>query len=471
MTPREFGRDETEVGLTRREDFGGTELSRSPETSMAAMAAQQKALVEARFVVAARYLRRDWMQVRVGINRLCENPGFAAEALYVKPMSKTPDEWQKWSKRDKLLNAPEDWPTGFSIRFVEAAIFEAKNIDVTQNVIWEDAEVRRTTVCVMDLESNVAYSRTITTKKVVERRYVKQGQETLGQRVNTNGQIVHLIEATDAEVNQLEAAAVSKAIRTLGEKLLPPQDKIEWKDRIWATLEKQAAEDPDGERKKLIDAFAEKRIDPKHLAEYLGHPVEQSTPAEIIKLRGIYMVIAEGVASWADVMAGPPAEGEKPTPIALKIKESIDRQQKKAEAPKAAPQAIPEQAKPAAESAKQENGSAPASPAGQTAPAQSAPATQPAETEKQPEAAKAQETAKAEPAQAGPKSIPTYTSDNLPTDDLKEGEECYYNGKHIRAVVPEPGEAPTWKRIGEAPGADKPKSKGKDRNPGALDFT
>ena len=77
---------EHETGVSVRQEFGSTEIMRGAETAMAAMAAQSKALVEARFVVAMRNPRR-WANIRISVNNLCKDPGFAAEALYVKPLN------------------------------------------------------------------------------------------------------------------------------------------------------------------------------------------------------------------------------------------------------------------------------------------------------------------------------------------------------------------------------------------------
>ena len=170
-----------------------------------------------------------------------------------------------------------------------------------------------------------------------------------------------VIAANDADVTQLEAAAVSKAIRTLGEKLLPPHSKAEWKDRIWATLENAAAKDPDAELKKILEAFALRRIMPRDLEDFLGHPVALTTPAEIVKLRGVFMAISEGVASWADVVSGPPAEGEKPTAGQAALLEKIREQQAKVRKPEKLPSQPTEADKDAAVDAqKAENGQKPA---------------------------------------------------------------------------------------------------------------
>jgi len=505
-----------ETGLVRRDEMAGMEVSRSAETAMGALAAQMKAEVEARFMVAYR-CPRDWDDVRVRINRLCQDPEFAAEALYVKPMGRTPDGWKEMSKRDQLLKSPEDWPTGFSIRFVEAAIYEATNIDVDVLVTWEDAEVRRTRVSVFDLQSNNKYSRTITTRKIVERRRLKDGQESLGTRTNSSGITVYLVEATDADVTQMESAAVSKVIRTYGEKLLPPHHKREWQRKIWDTLSNQAAKDPQGEMKKLIDLFADRNITPRMLEDFLGHPVSQIVPAEIVKLRGVFVAINNAEATWADVVSGPPQEGQKPTAAQTAILERIEAQRRKAAQPtaeqpetdktekqeKQATESFgklatdaPALLNPPAQPAQSENTAPLATASGQGAPPAPAGGNQPVQEAAQPATTDAAEKAEREveelrqrnhatsqpQQQAAPQThppaseqnggdIPTYTRETLPVEGLKAGQECYFEGKLLRALI-QPGDpVPQWKTVGKAPASgDPPRSAKKQRNIGSLGF-
>ena len=497
-----------ETGLIRRDEMTGMEASRSAETAMGALAAQMKAEVEARFVVAYR-CPRDWDDVRVRINRLCQDPEFASEALYVKPMGRTPDGWKEMSKRDQLLKSPEDWPTGFSIRFVEAAIYEATNIDVDVLVTWEDAEVRRTRVSVFDLQSNNKYSRTITTRKIVERRRLKEGQESLGTRTNSSGITVYLVEATDADVTQMESAAVSKVIRTYGEKLLPPHHKREWQRKIWDTLANQAAKDPKGEMNKMIDAFADRNITPRMLEEFLGHPVSQIVPAEIVKLRGIFVAISNAEATWSDVVSGPPPEGQKPSAAQTAILESIEAQRRKmtqqatpkteqapsepSEKPVSDASAAPN---PPAQPARPENTAPLAAASSQGASEAPAGGNQPTAEPSQHQASEASEKVMREleelrqrnhapsadkpPAQQAPPpaaepqssgDIPTYNRENLPVEGLKVNQECFFEGKHLRALQAPGDQVPSWKTVGSAPKpGDPPRSSKKQRNTGSLSF-
>lgn len=300
---------EVEAGVTVREEYAG-EVTRQAETAMGALAAQQKALIEARFIMALRR-QRNWMDVRARINQYCQDPEFAAAALYVKPMGPTPNGWSEMSKREQILHAPESWPQGFSVRFIEAALFEAGNFDVDSIVIWEDETKRMVRTHVTDLERNSSFARVDTISKTVERRYLKKGQEPIGQRLNANNQVVYILEATPDEVKTMENAAVSKSIRTEGERLLPPQLKREWRALIDKTVSDLDAKDPEQARKLLFDSYASLGVMPSDLEKWLGHGVENLQPAELKALRKIYVAIANAEITWAEVM-GTRQESEKP---------------------------------------------------------------------------------------------------------------------------------------------------------------
>lgn len=321
------GNGGSEAGVTTRQDFSGTEVVRAAETSQAALMAQYKAMVESRFVVAMR-MPRNWETVRVAMNRMCENPDFAAEALYVKPIGFTPDGWNQMTKRQRLQEAPKNWPQGFSIRFIEAALFEMGNVDTTATIIWEDDDKRMTQVVVMDLQRNSAFSRTVITNKVVERSKLKKDQVAISQRQNSAGQIAYLVAATNDEVNLAEASGVSKSIRTLGERLLPPHYKQEWRARAERAVHDKAATDPEGEKKRLIDAFAEKGIMPQSIEAWLEHPLAELVPGEIVSLRKIWVAIANGEISWKEVMDtkhGEAEDAEVVNPGAAKVKDILEK--------------------------------------------------------------------------------------------------------------------------------------------------
>ena len=129
----------SESGVTQRQEFGGTEVTRQAETAMSAMAAQHKAMVEARFIVAMRQ-GRNWLNVRSEMNELCVDPGFASEALYVKPLSRTPDKWNEMDKRQRLQLRLEgktgDWPVAALKRLLRRM---ANRTGLTKRVIIDDA--------------------------------------------------------------------------------------------------------------------------------------------------------------------------------------------------------------------------------------------------------------------------------------------------------------------------------------------
>ena len=315
---------------------GASEVTRLAETALAAVQAQQQAMVQARFVMALQR-RRNWEDVRVRVLNLCKSTSFAEEALYVKPITRTPDEWKNWTKQERLQNAPADWPRGFSVRFIEAALFEAGNFDCPTMTIWEDGDKRITLVTVTDLERNSSYSRSITTPKTVERRKLKAGQAAIAVRENSAGDMIYITLATDDEIAMKEAAGVSKAIRTLGEKLLPPHHKAEWRRQIEATIADKAVQDPEAAKKEILDGFFRIGIQPSEIERYLGHPVAALTPAEYVELRGVFVAVRNGEATWAAAIEAkhgeaPAAEKVEETPQQKAIKARIQAQRKKASA-------------------------------------------------------------------------------------------------------------------------------------------
>ena len=285
-----------------RQEFMGLVESQFHETAATAIASQVKAMVEARCVVAMK-VGRSWPNIRTAINQQIKDPDFCAEALYAKPIGKTPDGFQTMTKREQLIAAPSSWPRGFSIRFIEAVLAEAGHFDIKAYVTWEDESKRITDVTVYDIFKNNIYQRTVITPKTVERKKKpKDEADILGQRLNSWGDAVYTVAALPAEVDLAEASGVSKAIRTMGERLIPPQYKREWEEKIEATLRDATAADPEKEKKRVMDAFFQFGVTPADLEEFLGHSISALQPAEYGALRGILVLISQGEATWRDVL-------------------------------------------------------------------------------------------------------------------------------------------------------------------------
>ena len=257
------------------------------DTAAVASAAHARALVEARYVVALRR-PRDMDAVRARILKECQRPSFAAVARYVKPIGK-----------DKTK-----WPSGPSVRFAEAAIRAMGNVTVDSTTTHDDAERRIVHVEVVDLESNVPYGLDVPVIKTIERKHTKPGDQIVGQRTNSYGEIVFILVATDDDILNKQAALVSKAIRTLALRLVPGDLIDEAMDQIMLTQRTEDAADPDLARRKLFDAFGAIGVPIEQLKLYLGSDATTLTPKELTDLRALYAALRDGETTWREVMDG-----------------------------------------------------------------------------------------------------------------------------------------------------------------------
>lgn len=260
------------------------------ETASTAIAAQAKAMVESRYVMAMRN-PRNWDQVRLDLVKECRRPSFAnnKSAYYVKPIGQGVE--------------------GLGIRFVEVALRCMKNVLVETTMIFEDEgkEVHR--VSVTDLEANITYPLDVRVSKTVERSKPMDDGSFISMRKNSYGKPVYTVPANDDDLLNKRGALISKAIRTIGLRIIPGDLCDEAEDIIKAIRLDEAAKDPDAERKKIIDAFDGIGVSATDLADYLGHGVEKCSPAQIVNLRGIYGAIKDGEATWKTVVENKDAQG------------------------------------------------------------------------------------------------------------------------------------------------------------------
>lgn len=284
------------AGAVVRREFSGVNTAMVVETASSAVAAQAKAMVEARYIMAMQR-PRDMDTVREKLLKECKRPSFAAVARYQKPIG-----------RDK-----SKWPTGPSIRFAEAAIRCMTNITVEVMTIYDDREKRIVRVTVTDLEANVPYFQDVTITKTIERRQTKEGDVVLRTRSNSYGDTLYTLEATDDDIINKQQALISKAMRTIGLRLIPGDIVDECMDFVVQTQNRADAEDPDAAKRKLFDAFAQLGVQASQIKEYLGHEAAALDPKELAELRALYSAIRDGEASWRDVMENK-AEGKTMAP-------------------------------------------------------------------------------------------------------------------------------------------------------------
>ncbi len=312
--------------ITKRDTLGTSESQSLTEVSARAIGEAQKAAIAARYQMAMAN-PRDMENVRVRLLKECSRPGFADAAIYAKPQGKNEDGTQKFVE-------------GFSIRFAEAALLCLTNTYSDAAVLYDDADKRIVRSMVMDLESNTTFAKDIVVTKTVERRFLKKGQEPIMVRTNDYGDRVYIVPGTDDQILNKEASLSSKAMRTSALRLVPGDIKEECMAKCNAVLADRASKDPDGERRRMIDAFAAQNVYPTDLAAYLGHDVGKCSPAETEVLRKLFVAVRDRETSWSEIMAEKTgaAAAEGGVPAAGSLKEKLEA---KAAAKKTAAAAAP----------------------------------------------------------------------------------------------------------------------------------
>jgi hypothetical protein len=293
--------EKASAGAVARQEFGANQIELRAETASMAVAARERAAIEARYVMAERH-PRDVEDFRLALEKECARPTFAGVAIYRKPVGKKKDE-----RTGRWVNA---FIEGVSIRFIETALRCYRNIYPEVATVYDSEEIRICRVTVTDLEANLSYSTEVTIRKEVERKgkgsgknvEPPEGRQVLSQRINSYGEPVFLVRATEDEIIIKQNALLSKAIRTNGQRLLPG-DIIENCTRlIKYTQADKDAKDPDKAKREILDAFDEIGVAPSDIQAFVGHPLERLQPADLKDLRGVYSAIKNGEATWAEIM-------------------------------------------------------------------------------------------------------------------------------------------------------------------------
>ena len=279
------------TALAVHQGFGETSQTMAVvETASSAIAAQSKAMVESRYIMAMRN-PRNWDAVRQDLIKECRRPSFAhnKSAYYVKPIGAGVE--------------------GLGIRFVEVALRCMKNVLVETTMIFEDdgKEVHR--VSVTDLEANITYPLDVRVSKTVERSKPMDDGSYISVRQNSYKKPVYTVPANDDDLLNKRGALISKAIRTIGLRIIPGDLCDEAEDIIKSIRLNEAAKDPDAERRKIVDAVSEIGVTAQDLTKYLGHDLGKCSPAQIVTLRGIYGAIRDGEATWKTVMENAADQG------------------------------------------------------------------------------------------------------------------------------------------------------------------
>jgi hypothetical protein len=263
-------------------------LAAASETELGAAYVQAlvEAEVKARTAVALQR-PRDWDAVRQKLLKEVSRQGLAEQAEYNIPRAGT-------------------HITGPSIRLAEAAVRAMGNLAVSVRVTEDGKAVRKGEVVVCDLENNTTYSAAWVVEKTMERRKLPASvvaEDVLGTRSTADGAKIYVLKAPETEVQLKQGAVVSRVLRGLALRLLPGdllEEALDMARRVRTGA--LQAQDPEAVRKKVADSFASLGVTVEMLAEYLGHPLSQTTPGEIDDLRKLYVAIKDGATTWAEAM-------------------------------------------------------------------------------------------------------------------------------------------------------------------------
>jgi hypothetical protein len=227
---------------------------------------------------------RNFDKARQNILAACKRPRFAAKVQYAKPIS------------GRKVH-------GLSIRFAEEAGRIWGNLYVCAIVVFDDAERRIYRVTATDLETNTTQDQDVMVEKFVERKKVREGDEVIGSRLNSQGEKVYKKVATEDEVLVKANASISKARRNVILTLIPSDVREEAEETALDTVRNQDARDPDRARKDILDAFHTMGVSADRVQAVIGKPLEQVNPGDLNLLRQLYNSLKDGESTWADIEA------------------------------------------------------------------------------------------------------------------------------------------------------------------------
>lgn len=281
MMPVPLSPTSRDVSRASEERFSGMSVMQQAEMAGVAVASAAKAEIESSYILAMKNPRNE-DDSRARIINACRNLKFAEVAKYSKPVGGKPI-------------------VGPSIRFAEEAIRLWRNIKTIHTTIYDDPVKRVVKVTVIDLESNVSYSKDIIIEKTVERKEAK-GRVIIEERANSSGQRVFIVQATEDELMNKEAALASKTIRNNGLRLIPDGILTEAMEIVDQTVKSGVNADPAAAKNSVMDNFAKLSIMPQQIVEYLGHALDTVSALEIADLRQVFNSIKEGHTTWAEIM-------------------------------------------------------------------------------------------------------------------------------------------------------------------------
>lgn len=267
------------------------------ETNTAGAVARAQQEIQAAIVVARNFPRNE-DEARAKLLKSCKRPEFAEDAQY---------SFKRGSKMEKGQWV-DNYVTGPSVYLAREAARLWGNVRYGFEIVRDDADSRQIRCFAWDMESNTQPIQEAVFRKLIWRKNKKE--ESGG----------NWVEPDERDLRELTNRYAAIGYRNCILEILPSDLISEACRASDHTLKDNAAKDPDGERKRVVDAFAEINVMPSRLDQILGHPLAESSPEEITRLRGIYKSIRDGNSTLQDYLqAGDKAKAEDSQPDAAEL--------------------------------------------------------------------------------------------------------------------------------------------------------
>lgn len=238
----------------------------SSELAPTAAAAEKQFEIQSAIVLAKRFPRDEDLSFQK-LMKACGRTTFAEDAEYSFP------------RGGQSVKGP-------SVFLAREAARVWTNIRYGLTITRDDSGSRQIQAWAWDLETNTKISAEDDFRKLIFRKgkgWIEPDERDLRELTNRRGAIL---------------------IRNCVLQILPKDLIEDALSKCRETLRTNAAQDPDAARKKILLAFSELNVSAEQLAAYLGHPVAQSSPAEIADLRAVYKSISDGNTTWGDYVNG-----------------------------------------------------------------------------------------------------------------------------------------------------------------------
>jgi hypothetical protein len=281
---------------TTIEDTGlATRTEQTFELAPTSGAAEKQFEIQSAIIIA-RHFPRNEDQAFARLMKASKRPSFADEASYSFKRGKKKDE-----ETGKYV---DNYVEGPSVNLAREAARVWGNIRYGLEVIRDDEETRQIRGWAWDLETNVKVTAEDDFKKLVQRKqYGDDGKAKGTAWVTTD----------ERDLRELTNRRGAILVRNCILQLMPMDLIDDSRSECNKTIESKAKTDPEGERKKIIIAFASLNVTPDMIEQKLGHKLAECSPTEISSLRKIYKSISDGNSTWAEYVEPKRAEAEKGT--------------------------------------------------------------------------------------------------------------------------------------------------------------